>query len=104
MRGRKKGLSVTLGIQSLKGVRAIYGNNEADALLGQPQTQLVLRTPEEGTAKWLEGQLGSAEIVRAGESQQVGVDSKLHGGVNRPSAVGDTRWPRGSFHVTGGYR
>ena len=87
LRGRKKGLSVTLGIQSIKGVRAIYGNNEADALLGQPQTQLVLRTPEEGTAKWLEGQLGSAEIVRAGESQQVGVDSKQHGGVNLQRSV-----------------
>jgi hypothetical protein len=87
LRGRKKGLSVTLGIQSIKGVRAIYGNNEADALLGQPQTQLVLRTPEEGTAKWLEGQLGSAEIMRAGESQQVGMNSKQHGGVNLQRSV-----------------
>ncbi len=87
LRGRKKGLSVTLGIQSIKGVRAIYGNNEADALMGQPQTQLVLRTPEEGTAKWLEGQLGSAEIERAGESQQVGVDTKQQGGVNLQRSV-----------------
>jgi len=85
-RGRKKGLCVTLGIQSIKGVRAIYGNNEADALLGQPQTQLVLRTPEEGTAKWLEGQLGSAEIERVGESQQLG-GSTARDGVNVNRAV-----------------
>jgi len=87
LRGRKKGLSVVLGIQSIKGVRAIYGNNEADALLGQPQTQLVLRTPEEGTARWLEGQLGSVEVDRAGESQHVGGETKNHGGVNLNRSV-----------------
>lgn len=72
LRGRKKGLSVVLGIQSIKGVRAAYGRDEADALLGQPQTQLILRTPEEGTAQWLEAQLGKAEIERRSESQQIG--------------------------------
>ena len=77
--GRSKGLAVALGLQSVGDVRSNYGRDVAEALLGQPQTALVLRTTEPDTAKWLERLLGRAERERTAESQSMGANSQRDG-------------------------
>ncbi len=62
--GRKFGLASVLGMQSIAQLRVSYGRDEAEALLGQPQTQLLLRLPDPETAKWASGAIGERHIVR----------------------------------------
>ncbi len=62
--GRKHGLVSVLGIQSVAQLRVSYGRDEAEALLGQPQTQLLLRLPDPETAQWASRAIGERHIVR----------------------------------------
>ena len=77
--GRAKGLACILGLQSMGDVRAAYGRDKAEALLGQPQTRLILRTVEPDTAGWLERLLGKAEMLKTQESQSMGGDAQRDG-------------------------
>jgi type IV conjugative transfer system coupling protein TraD len=77
--GRAKGLAFVLGLQSIGDVRAAYGRDKAEAMLGQPQTRLVLRTPEPDTAAWLERNLGRAERSVSQESQSMGASAERDG-------------------------
>ena len=62
--GRKFELSSVLGLQSIAQLRVSYGRDGAEAILGQPQTQLLLRLPDPETAKWASGAIGERHIVR----------------------------------------
>jgi hypothetical protein len=78
-RGRKHGASVVLGLQAIPQLRDAYGLDGAAALAAQPQTWLVLRSVEPDTARWLEGALGSAEVVEPARSMaNVGTPREAH--------------------------
>ena len=62
--GRKFGLASVLGMQSIAQLRVSYGRDGAEALLGQPQTQLLLRLPDPETAQWASGAIGERHVVR----------------------------------------
>lgn len=62
--GRKYGLSAVLGIQTIAQLSAVYGQDEARAILGMPQTQLILRTPDPDTAGWASRAIGERHVVR----------------------------------------
>lgn len=68
--GRKYGLASVLGIQSIAQLRESYGRDGAEAMLGQPQTQLLLRLPDPETAQWASRAIGERHVVReiVGES------------------------------------
>ena len=66
---RKYGLCTVTGIQSVAQLREIYGRDGAEALLGLPQTQTILRLPDPDTAKWASGAIGERHIVRKIESE-----------------------------------
>ena len=62
--GRKYELATVLGMQSIAQLRTSYGRDGAEAILGQPQTQLLLRLPDPETAKWASQAIGERHIVR----------------------------------------
>jgi hypothetical protein len=62
--GRKFELSSVLGLQSIAQLRVSYGRDVAEAILGQPQTQFILRLPDPETARWASGAIGERHIVR----------------------------------------
>lgn len=66
---RKYGLATVTGIQSVAQLREIYGRDGAEALLGLPQTQTILRLPDPDTSKWASGAIGERHIVRKIESE-----------------------------------
>ena len=70
--GRKFGLSTILGLQSIAQLRVSYGRDGAEAILGQPQTQLLLRLPDPETARWASGAIGERHIVREVKGENAG--------------------------------
>lgn len=62
--GRKYELATVLGMQSIAQLRTSYGRDGAEAILGQPQTQLFLRLPDPDTAAWASRAIGERHIVR----------------------------------------
>ena len=79
-RGRKRGVVVVLGLQSVSQLRQHYGRDGADALLEQPQTWLLLRTAGFG-AEDLAKILGQNEVDLPQESLSIGANS-MRDGVN----------------------
>lgn len=61
--GRSKGICVALGFQSIEGMREVYGDKEADDLIGQSGTFAFLRTQSATTAEWASKVIGD-QIVR----------------------------------------
>jgi hypothetical protein len=53
-RGRSKGASVLLGLQSVEGMMEVYGNNVANEILGLCSYKSFLRAGGPVTAKWAE--------------------------------------------------
>ena len=53
-RGRSKGASVVLGIQSVEGIEEVYGENAANDILSQCANKMFLRAGGPKTAEWAE--------------------------------------------------
>ena len=68
-KGAGFGLCSVAGIQSVSQLRLDYGLDGADVMLGCYGTHLVLRTPDEKTAKHMAGVLGGAVVERKEESR-----------------------------------
>ena len=65
--GRKHGLCVVQGIQTVAQLRALYGRDEAEALLGLPGTQCHFAAGDPETAEWISKALLSQEISETSE-------------------------------------
>lgn len=63
-RGRKYGLSVVAALQSTAQLNQVYGYEATKSLLSNFGNMLVLRSPEESTAKQLSAAIGKHEISR----------------------------------------
>lgn len=63
-RGRKYALSVIVGLQSTSQLDEIYGHDATRSLLGNFGNILILRSPEERSAKQLAAAVGTQEIER----------------------------------------
>jgi hypothetical protein len=61
--GRSKGISALVGFQAYSAVEAVYGEQEANALIGQFKNKCLLRAQDEKTAKWMSDQIGEAEVI-----------------------------------------
>jgi len=66
---RKNGGCVVLSVQVLSQLRAIYGRDVAQAIIGNAATKVILRQDDEETAKAWERQLGEREVKRLTGSQ-----------------------------------
>jgi len=78
-RGRKRGLAVTLGVQNVSQLRAIYGHEGAITLTSSPTTKVILRVDEPETAKWASELIGSREVERLQMTQLAGLSSYREG-------------------------
>lgn len=78
-RSRKRGISVTLGLQNVAQLRDIYGRDAATTLSSAPTTKLILRTDETETAKWASDLIGSHEVERLQVTQLAGLSTYREG-------------------------
>lgn len=62
-RGRSKGASVLLGIQSVEGLLDVYGDHAANDILGQCTYKTFLRLGDPRTARWAEDFIGRVRRV-----------------------------------------
>jgi hypothetical protein len=63
-RGRKFGLCVVAGIQSIAQLRDTYGRDGAQTLLSNFGSWLILRAGDKETAEYMQDHLGKAQIIR----------------------------------------
>lgn len=90
--GRSKGASLVLGVQDVDGVKAVYGDHEANEILSQCANKTFLRAGSHATAEWAEKHFGhirhrersqNASVTQSyssegsSVSQQVGVQDQL---------------------------
>lgn len=68
-RGRKYGLTVVAGIQSIAQLRDIYGQDQAQSILSNFGTWLILRQGDNETADYLSRHVGEREAIRADRSE-----------------------------------
>ena len=68
---RKSNNPVVLGFQGRSQLEAIYGH-EAEAMLSQPATKILLRTSEPRAARWISEAIGEVEIERLRETHYDG--------------------------------
>ena len=78
-RSRKRGISVTLGLQNVAQLREIYGHDAATTLSSAPSTKVILRTDEPETAKWASELIGSHEVERLQVTQLAGLSTYREG-------------------------
>lgn len=78
---RSKGVCVVLGFQTKAKIDDIYGASFADALLGNPGTQIFCRTNSAETRSWASDQIGQQEVHRVMESTPS--DATIFQGKNR---------------------
>lgn len=71
-KGRSKGACVVLGCQDVEGVRAVYGAEEANELLGQCSHVVVLHLMNPETARWASELFGEVDVAVPGRSEQIG--------------------------------
>jgi type IV secretory pathway TraG/TraD family ATPase VirD4 len=67
-RGRSKGASVLLGIQSIEGLVEVYGDSGANDILSQCAYKTFLRAGSHSTAGWAERHFGSVRRVETSYS------------------------------------
>jgi type IV secretory pathway TraG/TraD family ATPase VirD4 len=68
-KGRKYGLRVVAGLQSVSQLRQIYGQNGAQTLLSCLSTLLCLRAADSDTAEYFSKAFGEQEILRTDSSE-----------------------------------
>jgi type IV secretory pathway TraG/TraD family ATPase VirD4 len=78
-RGRKRGLAVALGLQSVAQLRAIYGQESAVTLTSSPSTKVIMRVDETESARWASELLGSHEVERLTMTQLTGLSTYREG-------------------------
>jgi type IV secretory pathway TraG/TraD family ATPase VirD4 len=69
-KGRKYGLVVVAGLQSISQLRAVFGQHEAQTLLSCLASTVCLRAADGETAKYFSESFGKQEILREEESDQ----------------------------------
>ncbi|MBV8362765.1 MAG: type IV secretion system DNA-binding domain-containing protein [Deltaproteobacteria bacterium] len=78
-RGRKRGLAVVLGLQSVAQLQAIYGREGSVTLTSSPSTKLIMRVDETECAKWASELIGSHEVERLTMTQLTGLSTYREG-------------------------
>lgn len=84
-RGRSKGASVLLGIQSVEGIVDVYGDNAANDIFSQCANKMFLRAGGPTTARWAESFFSTVRQIETTVSKTTGgghktqsVQSALH--------------------------
>ncbi len=74
--GRSKGACVVLGFQDIEGMQAVYGEKEANEIVGQCNHMALLRLNSPKTAQWAADRVGSSETIDEDISFQRGTSTQ----------------------------
>lgn len=72
-KGRSKGAAVVLGFQDINGLRAVYGKEIAEEIIGQCSNFAVLRLQSPDTAEWASRFFGNYRGIEKAISSSTGV-------------------------------
>jgi hypothetical protein len=86
-RGRSKGAVAVLGFQDIEGLRTVYGDKEANELVGQCAHKALLRMESPATAAWGGEVVGQVEWVEEKESVSGSVRSVTYERVKREGVL-----------------
>ena len=75
--GRSKGASILLGIQDVSGMRAAYGPDRTDEILGLCENKTFLRIGNAATAEWASKYFGDREATETKISHTYGKDNSV---------------------------
>ena len=75
--GRSKGASILLGIQDVSGMRAAYGPDRTDEILGLCENKTFLRVGNSATAEWASKYFGDRESTETKVSHTYGKDNSV---------------------------
>lgn len=70
--GRSRGVCLVLGTQDVEGLRAVYGEEEAEELLGVVGLKALLRVASPATAEWGSKVIGEQEVMEVSVSTSTG--------------------------------
>ncbi len=84
IKGRSKGATVVLGFQGIEGVRNVYGDHEANELVGQCGNIGVMRLAEPATSQWAADLFGDFEM----DEEQI---SRTSGGSGKSTTTSKQR-------------
>lgn len=91
--GRSKGVAFVIGLQDVNGLRAVYGKEVAEEILGQCTSVALLRMNSPDTSEWasrIVGQYRGIDTkVSANEGFQAGKDRSSSGGTNTEQQIVD---------------
>ncbi len=71
-RGRSKGASVLLGLQSIEGLIEVYGEHGADDILSQCAHKTFLRAGDPRTAQWAESYFSKVRQIEQSVTETTG--------------------------------
>lgn len=75
--GRSKGASILLGIQDVSGMRAAYGPDRTDEILGLCENKTFLRVGNAATAEWASKYFGDREATETKISHTYGKENSV---------------------------
>lgn len=80
-RGRKRGVCIVTGLQSMRQMDDVFGKNGAEKISGMFSTRVYFRNSDLETARWISKSLGEQEIYEYTEGESYG-SHEMRDGVN----------------------
>lgn len=80
-RGRKRGVCIVAGLQSMRQMDEVFGRNGAEKISGMFSTRVYFRNSDLETARWISKSLGEQEIFEYTEGESYG-SHEMRDGVN----------------------
>lgn len=80
-RGRKRGVCIVAGLQSMRQMDDVFGKNGAEKISGMFSTRVYFRNSDLETARWISKSLGEQEIFEYMEGESYG-SHEMRDGVN----------------------
>jgi type IV conjugative transfer system coupling protein TraD len=80
-RGRKRGICIVAGLQSMRQMDDVFGKNGAEKISGMFSTRVYFRNSDLETARWISKSLGEQEIFEYTEGESYG-SHEMRDGVN----------------------
>lgn len=80
-RGRKRGICIVAGLQSIRQMDDVFGKNGSEKISGMFSTRVYFRNSDLETARWISKSLGEQEVFEYTEGESYG-SHEMRDGVN----------------------
>jgi hypothetical protein len=89
--GRSRGACVVLGMQDVEGFREVYGEKEANEIIGLCRNRAVLRSDCPQTAQWATSLFGTREVVEEQLSSSAGQHTETQKSTSKGSHTEESK-------------